>query len=49
MAEQLRYMSNWIDRGLLKAQDEKDFDMVTLNQAIENGYGKAGKIIIDMS
>lgn len=49
MAEQLRFMSDWIDRGLLKAQDEKDFDVVTLDDAIEKGYGETGKVIIDMS
>ncbi|KAJ6083925.1 hypothetical protein N7486_010725 [Penicillium sp. IBT 16267x] len=46
LAELLRFMSDWIDRGVLKAQDEKDFDMVTFDDAIENGYGKAGKVII---
>lgn len=49
MAEQLRFMSDWIDRGLLKAQDEKDFNVVTLDDAIEKGYGDTGKVIIDMS
>ncbi|KAJ5631204.1 uncharacterized protein N7484_011304 [Penicillium longicatenatum] len=49
LAEQLRFMGDWIDRGWLKAQDEKDFDMVTLDNAIENGYEKTGKVIIDMS
>ncbi|KAJ5929539.1 hypothetical protein N7454_006489 [Penicillium verhagenii] len=49
LAEQLRFMSGWIDQGLLKAQSEKDFDLVTLDNAIEHGYCRPGKVVIDMS
>ncbi|KAJ5638071.1 hypothetical protein N7490_007950 [Penicillium lividum] len=49
LAEQLRSINDWIDQGLLKAQDEKVYEMVTLDNAVENGYGKTGKVVIGMS
>ncbi|KAJ5777911.1 hypothetical protein N7520_001157 [Penicillium odoratum] len=49
MAEQLRSINDWIDQGLLRAQDEKEFEMVTLDDAVEKGYGKTGKVVIGMS
>ncbi|KAJ6014538.1 hypothetical protein N7540_009129 [Penicillium herquei] len=48
-ADQLRLMSNWIDQGLLKAQNEADFAKVTLDDAIHGGYEKIGKVVIDIA
>ncbi|KAJ5706929.1 hypothetical protein N7488_006730 [Penicillium malachiteum] len=48
MADQLRFMSNWIDQGLLKAQSEIDFAKIKLDDAISGGYEKTGKVVIDM-
>ncbi|KAJ5729897.1 uncharacterized protein N7483_004405 [Penicillium malachiteum] len=49
MAEQLRFMDNWIDQGLLKAQNEADFAKVKLDDAIHDGYEKTGKVVIDIA
>lgn len=45
----LRSMNDWIDQGLLKAQDESDFEIVKLDDAAEVGYGRTGKVVIDMA
>ena len=51
MAKQLRSMHNWMEQGLLKSQKEEDFEIVTLDDAINTGsYGKtAQKVVIEMS
>lgn len=49
MAEHLRFMGDWINHGLLKAQNETDFEKVKLDDAITGGYGKTGKVVIDMA
>jgi NADPH:quinone reductase-like Zn-dependent oxidoreductase len=49
-AEYLRSMNSWIEEGLLKAQDEAQFEKVNIDDAIASGYGKsAQKVVIDMS
>lgn len=48
-ADQFRFMSDWIDQGLIKAQDESDFERINLDNAIHAGYGKTGKVVIDMA
>ncbi|KAJ5303431.1 hypothetical protein N7476_010230 [Penicillium atrosanguineum] len=47
-AEYLRSMSGWIDQGLLGVQKESEFRVVKLDDAIEAGYKKPGKVVIDM-
>lgn len=47
-AEYLRSMNAWINQGLLEAQKEEDFEVVKLDDAIEDGYKKPGKVVIDM-
>ncbi|KAJ5190443.1 uncharacterized protein N7498_009428 [Penicillium cinerascens] len=47
-AEYLRSMHDWIDQGLLEAQKESDYEVVKLGDAIEAGYRKTGKVVIDM-
>lgn len=49
MAGHLQCLSSWIDQGLLKAQNETDFERVKLDDAIDGGYGKTGKVVIDMN
>lgn len=46
-AEYLRSMNEWIGQGLLEAQKESDFEVVKLDDAIDAGYKKQGKIVID--
>jgi NADPH2:quinone reductase len=48
-AELLRFLGEWAENGLLRAQDETSFKRVNLENSIENGYKKAGeKVVIEM-
>ena len=40
VAEDMRVLKKWFDSGVLKARDEKDFERVGLDDAIEKGYRK---------
>ncbi|KAJ5380041.1 uncharacterized protein N7496_002469 [Penicillium cataractarum] len=49
-AEYLRSMNGWIEEGLLKAQNEAQFEVVKIEDAIISGYGKPSqKAVIEMS
>ncbi|KAJ5774456.1 hypothetical protein N7457_009352 [Penicillium paradoxum] len=46
----LRNLGEWIEQGLLGAQDEGGFKRVRLEDSIEDGYRKAGeKVVIEMA
>ncbi|KAJ5898907.1 hypothetical protein N7495_003651 [Penicillium taxi] len=47
-ATQLRSLIKWIDGGQLQAQNEADFRKVKLDDVIEDGYGKLGKVVIEL-
>ncbi|OQD74487.1 hypothetical protein PENDEC_c010G01088 [Penicillium decumbens] len=47
-AEYLRSMNGWIDQGLLEAKKESEFAAIKLDEAIEDGYGKPRKAVIDL-
>lgn len=48
-AEYLRSLHVWIEGGNLKARSEGDFETAALDNAPEFGYGKTGKVVIDIS
>lgn len=48
-AEYLRSLYTWIEGGELDARSEAGFETATLDDAVEFGYGKTGKVVIDMS
>lgn len=41
-------MNKWIDRGLQGAQRDSEFQVVKMDDAIEAGYNKQGKVVIDI-
>lgn len=47
-AVDLRSLGIWINQGKVKAQTESEFETVALGDAIEEGYDKIGKVVIDM-
>ena len=48
MADPLRLLGEWFDSGLLKAQDEIGFEIVSLEDAIDLGYGHGKKTVIKL-
>lgn len=42
----LRLLGGWIEEGSLRAQDESSFQRVKLEESVENGYRKAGQLVV---